>query len=373
MATTAQRKLAVAKAERMMKGTETVIRDDRYMADLLIALNYYNVSHDDKEKKSWYIKHLAATDKKTAAALTKVDEYHFRHAGILARLMDGGSVLRENEMRHFRERSEFLLAQLQTRQKSQDMMEKKSAAASAMVANASSIQQRMDDKAHELSADIDGAIDEIHLTGVTEFSTKAHLLSNSVSGAVSKRIADFYTPRAAELREALTTTDKQLKEAYSNFSKRDLKKMAEFVESIVADCSQQVQSAKFNRAPRVRKPIPAAKLAAKMKFLKEHVEYGLKSVRPETIVDASEAWVFNTKTRKLTVYKAESTLSIKGTAIVGFSLSDSKQVTIRKPAEYFKDLALGKRALTAKFKTITVKATTPNGRLNDDTIILGAF
>lgn len=374
MATAAKRQKLIEKAERMMKGTERVLREDHYMSDLIGALNYYNINHDDKEKKKWYLKYIAQTDKKLAVDLLKVDEYHFRYAGILARLLDGGSALQEKEYNHLLERTEFLKTQVGARQKSQDKADKKAADAAKVATNVISIQQRMDEKAHELAGEIEGAIDDFVLNKTSDFSTKNYLLANSVAGAIAKRIGDFFVPLAAELREAQAGKDEQLVEGYSHFTKRELKKFIEFVDGIIADCSQQVQTAKVNRAPRKRKPVSPVKLASKVKYLKEFAELNLKSVTPSNIVDATEVWVYNTKYRRVAVYKADiGSLSVKGTTIVGFSVTESKQMTLRKPEEFFKGLSIGKRALNAKLKTLTTKPAVPNGRINEETIILGAF
>ena len=374
MATTAKRQKLIERAERMIKGTERVLRPDHYMSDLIGALNYYNVNHDDKEKKKWFLKYIAQTDKKLAVELLKVDEYHFRYAGILARLLDGGSALQEKEFNHLQERIAFLKTQVGARQKSQDKADKKAADAAKANTNVISIQQRMDEKAHELAGEIEGAIDDFILNKTSDFSTKNYLLANQVAGAIAKRIGEFYVPLAAELREAYEGKCPQLKEGYSHFTKRELKKFIEFVDGIVSDCTQQVQTAKVNRAPRKRKPVSPIKQTAKVKYLKEFPELNLKSVAPSNMVDATEVWVYNTKYRRIAVYKAEvGSLSVKGTTIVGFSVTESKQMTLRKPEEFFKGLSIGKRALNAKLKTLTTKPAQPNGRINEETIILGAF
>jgi hypothetical protein len=232
----------------------------------------------------------------------------------------------------------------------------------------------MDEKAHELAGEIEGAIDDFCLNKTSDFSTKNYLLANQVAGAIAKRIGEFYVPLAAELREAQEGKCEQLKEGYSHFTKRELKKFIEFVDGIIADCTQQVQTAKINRAPRKRKPTSPIKLTAKVKYLKEFPELNLKSIAPSNMVDATEVWVYNTKYRRVTVYKADvGSLSVKGTTIVGFSVTESKQMTLRKPEEFFKGLSIGKRALNAKLKTLTTKPAVPNGRINEETIILGAF
>lgn len=364
MATAQKRQALIEKANRMSKGVEFQLDPSRYRADLIRALNYYNVGHDDKEKKKWLITHVAQTDKKTAAHMLKIEEHHFRHAGILARLLDGGSALEQKELDFLQDRIKAI----------SEMVEKVIVAKKvAAPTNVPSIQDRMDEKAHELAGEIEGAIDEFVLNKKTEFSTKKYLLANHVTAPIAKRIGELFTRTAKELREALEGEDKQLVEGYSFMTKRELKKFAEFVESIVSDCNQQVQTAKVNRAPRKRKPVPLSKQVAKVKYLKEFAELKLKSVKPESIIEATELWVYNTKYRKVQVYKAPTGLAVKGTTVIGFDVVESKSMTLRKPEDFFNGLALGKRALNAKFKTLKTKPSVPNGRINEECILLGAY
>lgn len=367
MATAAKRQKLIEKAERMAKGVEVVLGEKTYRSDLIRALNYYNANHDDKEKKKWFITHVAKTDKKLAAELLKVDEYHFRYAGILARLQDGGSVLEEKELSFFNERVQ-VLKDLSTKEK--PVVVKKVAAVAVPIP---SIQERMDEKAHEIASEIDGAIDEYVTTKASSFSAKSYLLANNVSSPIAKRVGDFYVKTSKELREAIAGDDKQLVEGYSNFSKRELKKFADFIDQIITDCSQAIQTAKANRAPRKRKPVPLAKQVARVKYMKEFAELKLTSVKPENIIGAKEVWVYNTKYRKVQVYRADSGLAVKGTSIIGFDVVESKSMTLRKPEDFFKGLTMTKRPLTAALKTIKTKSSTPNGRINEECVILGAF
>ena len=373
MATAAKRQKLIEKAERMSKGVEVQLAPETYMRDLLSALNYYNANHDDKDKKKWFISHYAKVDKKTAVELLKVDEYHFRYAGILARLQEGGSELQEKELNYFNERIEFLKSQINKRQKSQDKADNKAAATAALVAAQPSIQQRMDEKAHELAGEIEGAIDDFILNKKSDFSTKNYLAANNVAAPIAKRIGDFFVRTSKELHEAIEGKDDQLKEGYSHMTKRELKKFAEFVDQIIVDCSQAVQTAKATRAPRKRKPVPLSKQVAKVKYMKEFAELKLKSAKPEDMIGAKEVWIYNTKYRKVQVYKSDTGLAIKGTTLIGFDVVDSKSMTLRKPEDFFKGLTIGKRPLNAAFKTLKTKPSAPNGRINEECIILGAF
>ena len=377
MSNTAKRKQLIARTERMTKGFEVTINPDHYMRDLIMALNYYNSNHDDKDKKKWFITHYAKIDKKLAVELLKVDEQHFRTAGVLARMIEGGSVLQESEMRHLTENTDKLLAQITKRQKSQDAKDKKDAVAAkdASPSNVISIQQRMEEKAHDLAGEIEGAIDDFVLGGCkSDFSAKNYLLANQVAGPIAKRIGELFVNTSKELREAIEGDDEQLVEGYSHFNKRELKKFAEFVDGIISDCNQMVQTAKANRAPRKRKEVSPTKQVARMKFMREFAELNLKSVKPENIIGSTEVWFYNTKYRRIGVYRAEgTTLSVKGTTIIGFDIKESKAFTLRKPEEFFKGLAMGKRALTNAMKTLKTKPSAPNGRINEETILIGAF
>lgn len=361
-----KRKKLIDKANAIMKGVETSIDPNHYQRDLIKALNYYNINHDDKEKKKWFLSYLSKSDKQLASDLSKLDEYLFRYVGILARLMEGGSELQEQENTYFLDRitslKELVCKPVITAPKKVD----------AAVPTAT-IQDRIDEAAHKHAAEIDGAIDDFITKKNADFSAKSYLAANNVSSTIAKRIGEFYNGISRELKEALAGKDEQLVEGYSNFTKRDLKKFADFVESIRIDCNQAVQTAKAARAPRIRKPVPAAKQVSKIKYLKEFAELGLKSVRPDGIIGAKELWVYNTKQRKLQVYKAEIDLSVKGTTIVGFDVVQSLSVTLRKPEEFFKGLSMTKRPLAAALKSIKTKPSQPNGRINEECIILGAF
>lgn len=364
---TAKRKELVAS----MKGNEPTLSEDRYSGDLLKALNYYNFEHDDKDKKKWLLAYVAKTDKKLAVAMNKLDDNKFRHAGILARLIHNGSVLEEKEQL-FLENKIQELTELSGRPDKPVVVKE----TPTNVIQLPSIQERMEEKAHELAGEIEGAIDDFVLNGCkSDFSTKNYLLANQVAGPIAKRIGELFVSTAEELREAIEGNDEQLVEGYSHFSKRELKKFAEFVDNIIADCQQMVQTAKANRAPRKRKEVPASKQVSKMKYLKEFTELSLKSAKLESIIGSTEVWYYNTKYKHLGVYKGENgnTLSVKGTTIIGFDLKESKRMTLRKPEEFFKGLSMGKRALNTAIKTLRTKPAVPNGRFNEDTILLGAF
>jgi hypothetical protein len=365
----AAKKRAKAHQEFNKVKDEPVIREDNYNVDIGTALVWYSDYVDDKKRRKYAIEYFAKQSKKPEVlALSKATDSEIRQIGALCRLVSNGNKLLDEHMALIESRVALLVAKYK-------VVKEKVVATEAVQTNVISIQQRMEEKAHELAGDIEGAIDDFVLSkGKTTFSTRNYLLANAVSAPVAKRIGELFTSTSAELHEAIAGEDDQLVEGYSNFTKRELKKFAEFVDTIIADCQQQVQTAKASRSPRKRKAVPPSKVVSKMKYLRDFAELNLKSCKPEDILSSTELWVYNTKYRKVQVYKAEmGSLSVKGTSILGFSLKDSVSLTLRKPEEFFKGLSLGKRALNNAIKSITTKPTKPNGRVNEECILLGAF
>lgn len=372
MATTAKRKEIAAKHERLMKGDTPLLHPDTYQRDLMRALNYYNYHHDDKEKKKWLLHYVAANDKKLAVQFNKLDEKLFRHAGILAKLIDDGSILGEHEELYLaNEISKFknIIPKPEPTKVETDASDAKEAS------NVVSIQERMMDKAREFAGEFEGLIDDFILYDKT-FEAKDVLKAYQVSGPVAKLMAPLFDNVIAELKEVLEGNDEQLVEGYSHLKKTKIKKLLGLYESIPEACGLQVQVAKATRMPRKRKEKPAGVIVAKMKFKFADEEYGIKSISAPSIVNSNELWVFNTKYKKLQVYRAVADghgLSVKGTTIIGWDPENSGSRTLRKP-ELVKDYAtMGKRPLNTAYKALTTKESAVNGRVNEECILLKVF
>ena len=365
---TAKRKEKTDQLMASLKGSgEPSVTQDRYVLDLTSAFTWYNINENDKSLRKWLIMYLVSTkQKEKVVPINRASDFEIRQISILSRLKMREQYVSDEHERVLETRIKSLVTKY-----AEVILEKKEAAATTPVI---SIQDRMEELARKHAAEFDAACDEFTFNKKSDFSAKNYLLSNTVSAPVAKRIGDLFKSKHAELLEAYADKG-ELAEGYSNFTKPQLKKFAAFVESLISDCQQQVVSAKVNRAPRKKKPTSPTKLVSKMKFLKEFEELKLKSIAPTSIIGSNEVWFYNTKYRKIGVYKGDSggTLSVKGTTILGFDIKQSQSWTLRKPEEFFKGLSLGKRSLNAAVKTIKTKPSTPNGRIGEETILLGAF
>jgi hypothetical protein len=238
------------------------------------------------------------------------------------------------------------------------------------------VQEIMRERAQQAAGDIEGMFDESMATA-TDTAIIRVLTEYNVLPQHIGMINDIWTARRKEFEEALGGRDPQLKEGYSHCNKTAIKNMIKFCDTVISGVSGYVTVKKSTKAPRPRKAISPEKQASKIKYLKEYKELGLKSVPPSKLIGATEVWMYDTEKRKLHYYIADShvgSMSVKGTTILGFDSTNSGVKTIRKPQDFFKAfMTAGKPAARKLFKDLSTVQTEPNGRTNENLIILKAY
>jgi len=243
------------------------------------------------------------------------------------------------------------------------------------------IQDRLRDTASQMTEEIDNAIDE-WITDSEKFDIKAFKIVNLLRGKGAKAaharfIKMFYEPTIAEFSELLTKEcEEQLSEAYSHHSKKNIKKMYDFLVSVTTACDQIINEAKLNKPVRSKKVKPAEEIVKNLKFKASDDKLGITSVPPTQLIGAQTAVVFNTKTRKIGVYYAKniSGFTVKGSTIENFT-EKSLQKTLRKPEvqlREFKDQSTQKRAETW-INNIRATEIKLNGRINAEIMILKVY
>lgn len=244
------------------------------------------------------------------------------------------------------------------------------------------IQDRLREAAGAMSEELDAAIDS-WIMDPEGFDPKAFKIVNLLRGkgtkaAHARYIKSFFTRNHQELLElASGEADEQLREAYRHNSRKNVKKLIDFYESIMSACEQIAAEQKVLKKPRAKKVKPAEDLIKKLKFCVKDDKLAIVSVPPAQIIGAQGVVVFNVKTRKIGYYIAKSSvgLSVKGTSLVDFT-DKSTQKTLRKPPEQlkeFKEQNTQKRFETWFAKSVKTTETQLNGRFNEDTVILKVF
>ncbi len=236
------------------------------------------------------------------------------------------------------------------------------------------IQDRIREKAHECIGELEGQFDDYVISDFkADANPYAIMHTMNIKSVHVKTIVDFAKRRRTEFDEVLNTTDKELKEAYSNFTKPQLKKIIAWCDQIILDTQKVMGAAQQNRKPRKRKVKSPEELVAKIKVLDKYDDLKLISVATKDIIGALQLWVYNVKQRKLGCYHAEDAggLSVKGTTITNFSESKSIQKRLRKPEVTLPEvLKGGKVALRNLMDGVKAVEAPLTGRVNSDTILV---
>jgi hypothetical protein len=226
---------------------------------------------------------------------------------------------------------------------------------------------------------VDPAIDEIVLTGETKI--RAGLAGQGFGEPHLKKIIELVTPEFNEFKEALLVkqdkslkddNSEQIREGYSKLSIKTMKALIAYLDDICSTAQRLMAEKKAGRV-RKKKPVDRNKQVAKFKHLMEFPELKLKGMNPVDCLSVTDVWVYNTKTKKLGVYRGQYTgcLGIKSNSWVGFSETSSVQKTLRKPATQLAEFqALGKNQLKKWFEGIKSVEHRLNGRGNEFTVIM---
>ena len=249
-----------------------------------------------------------------------------------------------------------------------------------VVSNRPNVQEIMREKAREAAGELEGLFDEFYTTGkastkIVDVVAKFNVMSQHIP-----LIVEIWKKKQAEFEEVAETEDKELKEAYGNLGKIQLRNTLKFIEQVLSDLNSYISIKKASKAPRKKKAVPVEKIVSKLKYLKEFKDpvnkIDLISVHPTKLHGASEAWVYDTAKRKMHHYIADDyskSFTVKGNTIIGFDSHTSEIKTLRKPGEQIKEIMGSKPMARKYFKDIKAVATTPNGRFNENMIILKAF
>lgn len=351
------------------------------------AFGWYHRFYSRKDAKELLIQYLELNDRKAdAKVFAKVPESEILSTyGWLSRMTLRGLALTEQEENTLQNEIKRLLNCVykpETVFKSnltpheEEVIEKDPV-------NRPNVQEIMREKAREATGEIIGLFDDFIQAGIKgslpgkpiDILAKHNILPQHIP-----IILEVWKKELNEWYEVQEGKDPQLVEGYSQFGKVQVKNMIKAIEQVISDLNSYVSIKKANKTPRKRKPVPVEKIVSKLKYLKEFKDPALKldlvSVHPTKLHGASEAWVYDTAKRKLHHYIADQysqTFTIKGNTILGFDTGKSEVKTLRKPGEQLKEIMGSKPAARKFFESIKATATAPNGRFNENMIILKAF
>lgn len=221
--------------------------------------------------------------------------------------------------------------------------------------------------------DLDDLEDQWILGEKTEFDMyncfKRHDLKAVATPYVRKRLEGWLL----DYEDAYHKRCDQAVEGYSHIARSELKRRISVVNAMLSDLDKFKAAVKATRAPRVPKARAADKQIASLKYLKESVEFKLRSINPIQIPGSMRLYTFNEKNKMLTEYvtTATSGFEIKGTTLQNVDYEQSRTVKLRKPNDII-PLILSKtvKQIDNEWAKLTTKTSVPNGRIGIETILL---
>ena len=352
-------------ADEKYLGSEPRVTEDSTQTELTTAYNWFNYFYTSEDAKSFTISYLKYIkyDRETIRKLASVKAIDLHNVGWNCRLLHSGNNLPE---------AVWFQVEAKIRNLTKDIVETPEDEEEPSI-KVVSIQDRINSKASDLIGELEETLDIFFQEGVIQFDIKKWSLEKGIKPQIAKRIVEHFRPQYEEICEAQEGNDPDLVEAYKRWRKPILKIMALFLKKIIDHMIEVDAAGQAIRKPRKKKVKPASVLVSKMNYCASSDT--LKSIDPKEIIGASQLWVFNVKTRNLSVYHAvgHSGLSVRGTTITGFDTDASITKKLRKPEVVIKPLLeAGKiylRKVMENIKTTEAKAT---GRINADTILLRA-
>lgn len=344
---------------------------DNRISALSHAFSWYNYFYGKKDARDMIVNYLETHNRKADVKTLKgIPDSAIRlTTGWLCRMSMVGLQLDEHEQIKL----DNLLQEILTSK--QEEPEQSEPAPDAQ--SRPNIQDRLRDKVGEFLGELEGLFDEFIISGAklnADYKPVALMRSMNIAPQMVSIVKDKWTKKLEEFESAVEGKDPDLAKAYDYMTKTQLKSCVKFCELVISDCGSYVQIKKVERKPRKVKAVPPEKKAAKFKIQAEFAELKLKSLPAAQLVDKTEAWLYDSKKRKLIHLVADEyakVFTVKNNSVIGFSTVETLQKTVRKPAETLKALtAAGKPAARKIFKDIKTTETAFNGRGTENLIIL---
>lgn len=357
--------------EPRFEGVEFKDESDRRvkMMHAFFYYNYFNSGKYFKKDLIKYAKDELKYDKEQIELLNASPDWTCNlQSGALLRMRSRGLILRDNEFVKIKTNLEQMLKHGLA--KINEVDEEDDTPKAPVI----SIQDRIKAKARDtVIGDLEDLLDQWIMGESPKIDVYEAMKAAILPAQAAKFVSDWAEKYLVEMQGAINKIDPQLVEGYSHLTPKRKKEFVSWFEGIIADAQRFGTNTKTVRKARTKKPVSVEKQISKLKYLKESPEQKLVSINPSLIIGATELWTYNVKYKALTRFIAESGLGfeIKGTSLTKFNTTESQTRTLRKPEETLSEVLSSSKTKAAKaFSSLTTKPKEPNGRINEDTIIL---
>lgn len=345
--------------------TEIVAGVEGYSIRFINAMNWYSIDGNKADARKFLKEYIKKNRNADLKDFDKISDKEIRPTyGWIARVLNKGAKLSDYHIENF---NNYIFTILKT-------VNTPAVAKTVIVSNKPSIQNHLNDKITNYIGTLEGAYDE-YISNGTEFSLEADMKAKEIPQVYVTRIQEWAKNKLREWIEIVEGKDAQLNEAYSHYTKTSKKNVAKFFVALIQDCEKYGAFKKANRKPRTVRQKTPVQQTKNLKYKIKDDELNVSSVNPVEIVGAQSVWLYNTKQKKLSLYRTDSSqgIQVKGSSLQNYDPEMSEQKTLRKPADQLQELlSAGKVQLRKFMESIKTKKQDVNGRLNSEIIILKA-
>lgn len=250
----------------------TALNSDKI--SMVRGLNHYAVHAKQEHSKKWAIEWAKKNMPEIVSGLRDQKDWRFSNLGFVLRMVENGFILEEGQL----ERIKAELVQIS--KFVEPVVEEKKVV----------VKKKVEDEPNKALEDFDYAVDDV-LMGQEPRSI--------TFGTDKKHHAEVSAKCDKMLRE--------MEEAPEYFSKEKVRSLKKFLNAVKKQLDTVVQVVKQQRVRKVApKNINPAKMTSKMQYKKKDEALGLESLRPEVLIGAKQAIVYNTEYRFLMYFKAAS-------------------------------------------------------------------
>jgi len=317
----------------------TALNSDKI--SLMHGLNHYAAHAKQEFSKKWAIDWAKKNMPEIVAGLRDKKDWRFSNRGFVLRMVENGFVLDDEQLGRIKGE----LIQISKIAEHSDEEKKAAPVKRVVVAPNKALEE------------FDYAVDDV-LMGKEP---------RSISFGTDKK---HHAEIVARCDKALQEMEDS-PEYFAQDSVRRLKKFFNAVKKQLEVVSQVVRQQRVRKvAPKKINPV---KMTSKMPFKRKDEQLGLESLRPEVLIGAKQAIVYNTEYRFLMYFKSASDegFMVSGATLKNFDLEKSVFKKIRKPEEMVESIKGQTLAGMRKFlDSVKGKEFQCKGRFNENTMIL---
>lgn len=363
------RRKRVDKYVKLIQSDEPVINPDIkiHRMDMILLVSWYHQRYTGEEGRAWLIDYCEKFFPEYTER-AKVGKLYYVQPCAYARLILRGAQLPEETVTWLHK----FIKNMEMPEVKKPVNDRIQMAQSAKKVRSEERTDRFD----EFMALLEQEYDRLIQGGKTQLDIFKEFQNFNPTGVKVREFIKDMKIRLKDIKDSLKKGS-DLAEAYDIYPRMRIRAFESFYITAIEAADRYIKggTTKKQRKPRAKKYVPIERKIANVQLGAGSI-FGIKTLPPESVLDASAVVVYNNKYNQLSlIVSDQGKLSIKGTTIQGISEKSSIRKRIKKPQETLAKVnkAINTNAIVNIFDTVKNQATVVTGRLNEDTYLIKVF